>query len=104
MFCSILGPEFCKGKLATSFMFPENTSPTIKTTLCGHPKPTAEWSFDNGSFTSLHGMSAERYAYDYPIKLPTLRQIHCGKKLTFKAKGYGNNEVIRAMSIFVTCE
>ena len=87
------GPELCQDSFPSNFTFGENSSPRVKITLCGVPKPEVEGKFIDQKLTASYGM-VSKYTHDYKLQLPLLTQMACGKELAITATAKGRNDTL----------
>ena len=100
------GPVKCGDKdLPQNFTCNSNEVIFGSVTSCGKPQPTMSWMVDDQSFngsvvptnTGLH-----QYTYSFERKIDS---GICGKNISYKAKGFGNNMVTGSSLILMdSCE
>ena len=85
------GPDFCEEKPLKEYTFKETESPTISLTICGVPRPSITWQFnENNLIKEVNLVRNNYYAYRYNITLQKLRRPVCKGYISIKADGFLN--------------
>ena len=74
-------------------------------TLCGKPQPTISWMVGDQTFNgSVVPTNVEPHQYTYSFK-KRIEPGMCGKRISYKAKGFGKNMVNGSSLILLeSCE
>lgn len=87
------GPVLCPTQIPSNIEFYTNQTNNVTLTLCGNGEPRVVWYVDDTVPTNSVETTAtiQKYEYAYTIAFPTITPAMCGKKLSYRATGYGED-------------
>ena len=95
------GPVKCGDKvLPQNFTCNPNAEISGNVTLCGKPQPTLSWIVGDQTFNgSIDQTSASKHQYTYSFS-KRIDSGMCGKSISYKATGFGNN-IVNGLSLIL---